>query len=150
MRVMLQTPRTTPVVSMYWDLGAPLAVNRIIDYKVRFYYHLLHLSKESIASKIFDNQRKSKFGFAKECLEHLAVLNIKESDLLNYSEREFKLELAAKIKQKNCHDILNMMKSYKKIDYFDRKNEDFETKEYFKKMTFGHSRVMFGLKSEMI
>ena len=59
MRVMLQTPRTTPVVSMYWDLGAPLAVNRIIDYKVRFYYHLLHLSKESIAFTIFDNQRKN-------------------------------------------------------------------------------------------
>ena len=100
MRVMLQTPRTTPLVALYWDLGAPLAANRVIESKVRFYFHLLHLNKESLAFKIFENRRKMKFGFVKECQEYLAVLNMKESHLLNYSDREFKKILSIKIKDK--------------------------------------------------
>ena len=57
--------------------------------------------------------------------------------------------LAAKLKEKNRNDILHLMKSYQKIDYFERKKEDFELKDYFKNMTLENCRVMFGLRSKM-
>ena len=51
--------------------------------------------------------------------------------------------------QKNSDDLLNLMKKYMKIDYFEMKTEKYERKEYLKSMTLENSRVMFGLRSKM-
>ena len=53
------------------------------------------------------------------------------------------------MKLKNQENILNLMKSYQKVDYFERKNKNFEVKEYFKTMTLENSRVNFGLRNQM-
>ena len=41
------------------------------------------------------------------------------------------------------------MKTYKKFDYFERKEENFEIKEYFKTMKLKDCRTMFSLQSKM-
>ena len=82
MRSMLATTRTCPIIAMYWLLAAPLAENRIIEYKLRFYHHLVNLKSEAIAYKVYQRQRILKIGLVKECLEALALLDISESELV--------------------------------------------------------------------
>ena len=149
LRTMLCTPRTTPLVALYWDTGTPLAVNRLLEMKLRFYFHLVHLETSSVALRIYKCQRRMKIGFVKECLEILALLGIKEEEVFSNTLVSWKKMLAAKIKDKNRKDLLHLMKSYQKIDYFERKNEDFELKDYIKNMTLENCRVMFGLRSKM-
>ena len=146
---MLCTPRTTPLVALYWDTATPLAANRIIESKLRFYYHLVNLQTSSVAYSIYQTQRKMKIGFVKECLELLALLNIKEDEILDHTKISWKKLMSVKLKQKNRKDLLNLMKKYEKIDYFARKEEEYEIKGYFKNMTLENCRVMFGLRNKM-
>ena len=150
MRSMLATPRTCPIVAMYWSLAAPLAENRIIEYKLRFFHHLVHLNHDSIAYRIYLKQRNMKVpSLVRECLEFLAILNIKESEVISSSKFQWAKLLSLKVKEKNRGDILEKMKTYKKFDYFQRKDEVFEMKEYFKVMKLEDSRIKFSLESKM-
>ena len=149
MIAMLATPRTTPKVAMYWELAAPLAVNRIIEYKLRFYHHLVCLDKEAVAYKIYECQRKLNHGLVNECRTLLAQLNISECEVVNYTKSEWKKEISQKIKELNKNNILDQMKSYKKINFFEKKQEQFECKEYFKTMKLKDSRMLFSLNSKM-
>ena len=79
----------------------------------------------------------------------LAQLNISECEVVNYSESEWKTEISQKLKELNRNNILDQMKSYKKIDYFQKKQEPFEIKEYFKTMKLNESRMLFSLNSKM-
>ena len=53
------------------------------------------------------------------------------------------------MKNKNRDDLLNMTKKYRKIDYFEKKEETYEKKDYLKRMTLENCRVMFSLRSQM-
>ena len=90
-----------------------------------------------------------KIGFVKECLELLALLNIKEDEILDHTKISWKKLMSVKLKQKNRKDLLNLIKKYEKIDYFARKEEEYEIKGYFKNMTIENCRVMFGLRNKM-
>ena len=134
---------------MYWSLAAPLAENRIIEYKLRFYHHLVNLNNEAVAFKIYQKQRNLRLGLVKECLEFLAVLNIRESEVTSMSKAQWSKHLRTKVKEKDRCDLLEKMKPYKKFNYFNRKDEPFEMKEYFKVLKLEDCRLKFSIESEM-
>ena len=102
MSAMLATPRTTPKAAMYWELAAPLAENRIIEFKLRFYHHLVCLNQDSIAYKVHESQRKHNIrSLTSESRAYLAQLNVSESDLKSYSKLAWKKILGQKMKEKN-------------------------------------------------
>ena len=68
---------------------------------------------------------------------------------MSSSKSQWAKLLSIKLKDKNRCDILEKMKSYKKFDYFQRKDEDFEMKEYFKVLSLEKSRIKFSLESKM-
>ena len=49
----------------------------------------------------------------------------------------------------NKSDILNQMKSYKKLKYDDFKDEEFRVQPYLQKLNIPQARTMFKLKSLM-
>ena len=150
MTALLATPRTTPKVAMYWELAAPLAENRIIESKLRFYHHLVCLDNDSIAFKVHQCQRRlSVISLTSECRKYLAQLNISESEIKCYSKSQWKKTIGQKLREKNRQDVLEKMKSYTKFNYFEKKNEEFELKGYFKEMKLEDCRMMFSLKAEM-
>ena len=65
LRTMLRTPRTTPLVALYWDTGTPLAENRVLESKLRFYFHLVHLETSSVAFRLFQRQKYLEIGFVR-------------------------------------------------------------------------------------
>ena len=122
MTTMLATPRTTLKVALYWEIGAPLAENRIIEMKLRFYHHLVHLNTDSVAYKVQESQRRHNIrSLTSECRTYLAQLNISESDLRCYSKFEWEKILGRKIKEKNREDILGKMKGYTKFNFSEKK-----------------------------
>ena len=151
LRTLLATPKTTPIVALYWEVGVPLAENRIIQNKLLFYHHVVNLDKETLAFKIYQEQRRNSYMpcLTNECLEFLAILNIEEGDLLTTNKVQFRRLLKMKMKQKNQNDLKEMMKRYKKYDYLSHKDDIFEMKQYMKTMRLRDARTMFSINSKM-
>ena len=74
------------------------------------------------------------------------MLDIKEEDVVTYSKLQWKVLLKRKRKIQIAHDLLERMKRYKKINYFKKKEEDFEIKDYFKTMTLEDCRMKGALQ----
>ena len=102
----------------------------------------------SIASKVFEEQKKMKIGLYQEARSFLAILNIKESDMKERNKRQWAKLVRECLKEKNRTDLLHRAKEYSKIDYIQMKEEDFELKNYFKEMTIKDCRTKFSLFSQ--
>ena len=151
MRTMLATSHSCPIIAMYWELGAPMAEHRIMSSKLRFYHHIVTLSEDSVAHKIYQEQRRLNLrSLTSECRELLANLNINEDDLKSYSKLQWKVLLKKKMKAKIAQDLLERMKRYKKVDYFEKKEEVFQIKDYFKSMRLEDCRMKFSIESETV
>ena len=121
-----------------------------MEFKLRFYHHLVCLNQDSIAYKVHESQRKHNIrSLTSESRAYLAQLNVSESDLKSYSKLAWKKILGQKMKEKNRQDILDKMKGLTKFNYFEKKDEEYELKDYFKDMKLEDCRIMFGLKSKM-
>ena len=103
-----------------------------MENKLRLIHHLSHLDQNSIASKVYEEQKKMKIGRYHEARSFLAILNIKESDMKERNKRQWAKLVRECLKEKNRTDLLHRAKEYSKIDYIQMKEEDFELKNYFK------------------
>ena len=117
--------------------------------KLLFYFHIVHLGEETLAHKIYQEQKQMNLGggFVKESLHALASLGIKEENVKTLSKVQFKKLVRERIKKKDKEELLIRMKNSKKFSFFSHKEEDFETKPYFKTMKLQDSRTMFGIRS---
>ena len=152
LRTLLAAPKTTPIVALYWEVGMPLAENRIINNKLLFFHHVVNLDQASLAFRVYQEQRRNIWNnipsLTKECLDYLAILNINEDELIQSNKVQFRRLLKDKMKQKNFNDLQDMMKRYKKYDYLSHKDEEFEMKGYMKTMKLKDARTMFSLNSK--
>ena len=90
-RIVLRTPKSCPTAGIFWSVGACTPENRILKAKLLFYYHLSHLDRESLASRIFREERKSGIGgFISECEEEMSKLGISEDEVGYLNKGQFK------------------------------------------------------------
>ena len=112
--------------AMFWYLGALLPENKILLSKLLLAYHIVNLSENSIARKVYLEERRLQLGgLSDEVRTGLAQLNIRESLMSCTTKRQLNSLVHSKIREKNRIDILVRMKRYKKVDYFELKEEDF-------------------------
>ena len=73
----LAAPRSCPKPGMYWDVAGKTAENRIIESKLRFYCHLVNLSNDTLAKKIYLEEIKLNFrGYHHKFHLYLATMHI--------------------------------------------------------------------------
>ena len=88
---------------------------RIIKRKLLFLHHVATLPSDSLAKEILEVQtRLSLPGLVQECQEWLIRFEIVK--LEKYSKLQFKRIIKKKIHAENKNDIINQMKSYKKLN----------------------------------
>ena len=75
-----------------------------------------------------------------------AKLNINVDIAVSLSKPKYKQLIRKQIIQKNISDILEQSKTYKKIDFFEMKNEVFQMKPYLKTMKLADARTMFSIQ----
>ena len=137
------------MIAMYWELGFVLSEYRIMESKLRFIHHLVHLDEKSIAFKVFEEQKKMKCNsLYREGREFLAILNLKENDIKVNNKKQWARMLRQRVMEKNRSVLLDKAKEYKKIDFMTMKEEEFELKNYFKEMTLKDSRTKFSVISQ--
>ena len=148
-RVLLQVPVGCSIPMLYWDCGGLLMQNRILKMKMLFLYHVATLSPDSIANQVYLVQKRLELpGLLKECQEHLAMFQCAE--LSSYSKGQWKKFIDKKINLKNKADLLTQMKEkYKKINYTEMSEENFELKPYLKNLDLSSARDRFRLRSKM-
>ena len=61
-------------------------------------------------------------------------LRIRESDIACYSKSQWKKIMKEKIVEKNCEDLLDQIKGYKKLNYSELSKESFKKKDYFEEL----------------
>ena len=82
-----------------------------------------------------------------ECQEWLTWFEIDK--LEKYSKLQFKRIIKKKIHEENKNDILNQLKSYKKLNWEEYKEEEFRVQPYFNTLNIPDTRTRFKLKSFM-
>ena len=121
---------------------------RIIKKKLLFLHHVTTLPSSSLAKEILDAQTSLALpGLVQECKEWLIRFEIYRVEL--YTKPQWKKLIREKIIKENKNDILNQMKSYKKLKYDDFKDEEFRVQPYLQKLNIPQARIMFKLKSLM-
>ena len=76
-RSLLSVPRTTPKPALIWELGCLKMKWRIIQQKLIFMNHILHLEPESLAWQVQEIEEKENLpGLTQECKEQIEKLNL--------------------------------------------------------------------------
>ena len=128
LRVLLATPSSTPIPSLCWETGTLTMLNRILMKKLLFYYHILHLDKDTLAKEIATIQTNLGYpGLMTECQDIVFQLQLPDLGINKLSKIQWKSRVKSKIYKKNKEDLLYSIKhNYKKLDYYTLKDESFE------------------------
>ena len=148
---MLSSPSTTPKPGLYWFTGGILMENEIIEMKLRFLFHLVHLNSNRLAHEVLEVQRQLELpSLWTQCLQFLRDLDISLEEVHNLSKREFKGRLKSSIFKKNESDLLCMMEPYKKLNASQLNEDGFRTKAYFHELNLSQARIMFAIDTKML
>ena len=132
---LLKTPKSTPKILMYFDTGQMFMRNRVKQRKLNFLWHLSSLEKESIAFRIYEEQKEKEHlpGLVNECRKYLEELELSLDQMKKYTKSEWKGLIRRKVNSINEDELRYLAKSYRKIDSKTMDEEKFEVKEYLKK-----------------
>ena len=100
--------------------------------------------------KIHEQRRLNFEGLAKQGRNYLAELGLRETLLTCTNKFQYKRIIIEKLKEKNRSDILQMCKKYKKIDFFQMKEEEFGLNKNCLTMTLAESRILYNINNNMI
>ena len=79
LRMLFSTPTGTPTSILYWDTASLKTENYIIQQKLLFLHHLVHLPENTLANEIYRIQKENSLpGLVKECEDFLTKMNISE------------------------------------------------------------------------
>ena len=138
-------------MQFFIETASLLPINIIKERKVLFYFHLINLNPKSLAHQVYKEQRRLRLpGFVREVQEILAELNIREGTAHSTTKAQFRTIVKSAIKIKNDHDILELSKRYKKVNFFKLKEEGIQMKSYIKDMDLKSARTLFAYNSEVM
>ena len=92
-RILFNTPRTTPLNALWWDLGTLPIESKIISRKLNLFHHIWNLDDQDVAKKIMREQIKMQLpGLATEVLEYMKELELPDitNNKLNVSSITWK------------------------------------------------------------
>ena len=116
--------------------------------KLLFLHHLTTLPEDSLAAEVLKVQDRLKLpGLAEECKEFLVRFRI--PNVASYSKIQWKQFVKRQIWQMNKEEILEKMKTYKKIEYQKFENRRFEPQPYLKLMSPANVRLRFTIWAKM-
>ena len=149
LRYLLATPRTCPIPALLWDTGTLLMEHRIAIRKLSFYHHLRNLPHTALAFQISEIQSSLGLpGLIQECQELLMRYNLHDVTT-EYSKNRWKSIVKRQVNLVNRNDILDMTKSYKKLNFENLSVEKFELKDYLNKMNLIDARQKFAIRARM-
>ena len=154
LRILFNTPKTTPKTLLYWDTGVLPISYKIEQKKLLFIHHLKTLPEDSLARQVYQQQEKCNFpGLVTECKElfkkydlpditaeetvesKLTWKNIVKRTIKEYCEAELKKEINEK---------------YSKLEEINTEEENFEAKPYLQELNLVQARTKFKLRSRML
>ena len=138
--------RNCPSALMLWDLGMITMSLRILEEKLLFYHHVSSLTSTSLVRQVLKNTRTFQFSILEEG-------NIKVSrkfevdDVKSFTKEKWKQFVNCSILQLNRDQLIEEMKSMKKLDYIELSLEDFKLKDYFSELNLDLSCIKFRSRS---
>ena len=124
--------------------------NRIINKKLNFFHHLLHLPQDCLAWEVAQLQAKLSLpGLVEECTTLIKMMELPDPG--SCTRFQWKKVVNEEILKKNRNDILKEVESkeYKKLDLEELKLEKFEIKPYFSQLNLLAARTKFALRTKM-
>ena len=149
---LFNTPRKgTPHAGLLWESGGTCMKLRILKKQLNFYHHLKNLDGQCLAKSITDIQSRNNYpGLIKVCEEKLLNLGLSHLKPCELSKQSWSRAINNKIKDENRSMILNIIKGYKKLDYFSLKKEEFCMKDYLKTMNIKDARLFFRTRVSLV
>ena len=149
-RSLFSTCNGCPIPIFYWDTATLLPQNYLILQKLLFLHHLCKLPEESLAKEIYVSQKENNFpGLTRECDKYLVELDI-TNDPADLTKKKWKNLIKDRIHRKNKSDLLDQIKSYKKLNHDEIKEEEYGMKDYLKTMNMSEARTYFAIRSKTV
>ena len=151
-RTLFNTPRTTPLVALWWDLGTFPIEYKIIARKLNLFHHILNLDEGELSKKIMEEQIKMKFpGLAIEAQQYIKEFelpDITDKNAKKLSSISWKNMVKKAIKQKCEKYFVQKWPDNKKL-IETMKDEKFERKKYVNDMTMNEAQTYFKYRTHM-
>ena len=140
----------TPRAALAWDCGAIKMKYRIMEKKLNFLNYILNQSENSLAYQILKEQKENDFpGLVKECTLFIDELKIEDPFMKKFSKLGWKRIVKKAILEANSIELKNEILEYKKLKNADMKNEQFERKNYIRKLNLQQARTKFKYRCSM-
>ena len=131
-RYLLATPRSCPIPALLWETGGLLMKNRIAKKKLLFYHHLINLPEDTLAFEVAKTQDTLSYpGLIGECKTLIEEYEL--PSVSSVTKEQWKKLVNNKISEYNKNELLERIKSYKKLD-FTALAEEKHKKGVFKKL----------------
>ena len=151
LRVILDTPFSTPKPALKWETGMAPMENRIMVKKLKFINSIKHQDDSVLSKEILQEQIRLQLpGLAKECVEichRFGLDNITKNEV-PVKEWKMKVDRASRTQAEVEMKEEIERKDYSKMKYV--KNEEFKMKEYIKMKSIENARTMFRIRSSMV
>ena len=87
-------------------------------------------------------------GLYQEVSEYMVELGL--GSMANFNKKQWREAVNSAIEERNSFDLLNTIKSYKKLNFSDLSKEKYEIKDYIKSLPLPKARTRMRIRSMMI
>ena len=138
-----------PLPILLFDTATLSMELRLIQRKLLYAYHLEHLPSSSLASEVWTLQKTLGIpGLYTEVTEYMVELGLEKLD--KYTKLQWKSAVNAAIEDKNHKNLLESIKSYKKLDHRELSKESYGTKGYILEMPLSKARTRMRIRANMV
>ena len=120
--------------------------NLILERKLNFLWHLSNLSSETLGRQILDLQEEDRSlpSLLNDCQDHIDKIGL---NMREVSKWKYKRKVKSYISNLNKNQILEEIRSYKKLSYDELSIQSFERKAYFSSLNLNKARMCFQVAS---
>ena len=148
-RTIFRVSVSCPIPSYYVESGSLMFSNHILKRKLVFIRHLANLPEQSLGRIVIDEQIKYALpGLFKDCEEHLNRIGV--TNLQGVSKYSWRKMVQKYVFQKNKTEVLDMIRSYKKLSYNELSSETFARKHYLSNLSLENARMRFRIASKLV
>ena len=149
LRTAFATSHSCPIPILLFDTATLGMKLRIMKRKLMYAFHLEHLPVTSLANQVWILQKTHGLpGLFQEVSEFMVELGL--DNLTNYNKQQWKVAVNSAIDERNHNELLNTIKSYKKLSFADLSKETYEIKEYVKSLPLSKARTRMRIRSKMV
>ena len=149
-RIMLSVPRTTPKPALIWEMGGLKMKWRIVERKLNFMNHILHLDPGSLARQIQMIQEQENLpGLTQEVKQQVETLRLPNLFDEMIPKNKWKNIVKDAIKEANENEVKESLMTYKKLKNRKIVHEKYGMKMYTEVLSLNEARTIFRHKTSM-